>query len=128
MYSLNDVYDALADLPNRVGIASDISEEIGCSTLTARNKLQELRFEEKIEQHDTGGRTKLWYIPEGEQEGQEGTGDPGTASVGIADVLADTAPETVLKLLSHQVGDPITVGDTVYEDGDAHAVEQTDGN
>jgi predicted ArsR family transcriptional regulator len=126
MYSPEEVYDVLADLPNQVGMASDISDALGCSTLTARNKLQELQYERKIEQRDTSGRVNLWYIPGEEQAGTSDTGDTGTTSAGIADVLADTAPETVLKLLSHQIDDPITVGDTVYEDGDKHPVEDAD--
>jgi len=70
MYSPEEVYDVLASFPKQVGIASDISEALGCSPLTARNKLQELRFDRRIKKRDTGGRTVLWYIPDENDEGE----------------------------------------------------------
>ncbi|WP_435078701.1 hypothetical protein [Halococcus sp. AFM35] len=107
MYSTEEVYDILASLPKQVGIASDISDALGCSTLTARNKLQELRYERKVEKRDTGGRTVLWYIPD---ENSEESAD--------GDEIEDA--DMALKRLSTELGEAITVGDTVYEDGDKH--------
>lgn len=107
MYSTEEVYDILASLPKQVGIASDISDALGCSTLTARNKLQELRYERKVEKRDTGGRTVLWYIPD---ENSEESAD--------ADEIEGA--DMTLKRLSNELGEAITVGDTVYEDGDKH--------
>jgi predicted ArsR family transcriptional regulator len=114
MYSTEEVYDILASLPKQVGIASDISDALGCSTLTARNKLQELRFERQVEKRDTGGRTVLWYIPD---ENSEESADIDTD----ADEIGDT--DMALKRLSTELGEAITVGDIVYEDGDKHPVE-----
>jgi predicted ArsR family transcriptional regulator len=114
MYSTEEVYDILASLPKQVGIASDISDALGCSTLTARNKLQELRYERKVEKRDTGGRTVLWYIPDENSE-ESADADPATDEIGDADMA--------LKRLSTELGKVITVGDTVYEDGDKHSVD-----
>jgi predicted ArsR family transcriptional regulator len=110
MYSTEEAYDILASLPKQVGIASDIADALGCSTLTARNKLQELRYERKVEKRDTGGRTVLWYILD---EDDEESAD--------ADETEDT--DMALKRLSREIDGPITLADgTVYENGDKHSV------
>ena len=82
MYSTEEAYDILASLPKQVGVASEIADALGCSTLTARNKLQELRYEHKVVKRDTGGRTILWYIPDEDEESTggeaaEADGQPG---------------------------------------------------
>ena len=116
MYSTEETYDILASLPKQVGIASDIADALGCSTLTARNKLQELRFERKVEKRDTGGRTVLWYIPD-ETDEESADGD--------ADETEDA--DMALKRLSREIDGPITLADgTVYEDGDKHSIEDGD--
>jgi predicted ArsR family transcriptional regulator len=116
MYSTEEAYDILASLPKQVGIASDIADALGCSTLTARNKLQELRYERKVEKRDTGGRTVLWYIPD--ETDEENADDD-------ADETEDT--DMALKRLSREIEGPITTADgTVYEDGDKHSVEDAD--
>jgi predicted ArsR family transcriptional regulator len=116
MYSTEETYDILADLPKQVGVTSDIADALGCSSLTARNKLQELRFDRKVKKRDTGGRTSLWYIPD---EDDEESADDGEAE--------DT--DMALKRLSREIDGPITLADgTVYEDGDKHSVEQTDAS
>ena len=116
MYSTEEAYDILASLPKQVGIASDIADALGCSTLTARNKLQELRFERKVEKRDTGGRTVLWYIPD-ETAGESADGD--------VDETEDA--DMALKRLSREIEGPITLADgTVYEDGDKHLIEDSD--
>lgn len=116
MYSTEEAYDILASLPKQVGIASDIADVLGCSTLTARNKLQELRYERKVEKRDTGGRTVLWYIPD--ETDEESAGDD-------ADETEDV--DMSLKRLSREIEGPITTADgTVYEDGDKHSVEDAD--
>ena len=117
MYSTEETYDILASLPKQVGMASDIADALGCSPLTARNKLQELRFDRKIKKRDTGGRAVLWYIPDETDEDDEESAD--------ADEAEDA--DMALKRLSREIDGPITLADgTVYEDGDKHSVEQTD--
>jgi predicted ArsR family transcriptional regulator len=116
MYSTEEAYDILASLPKQVGIASDIADALGCSTLTARNKLQELRFERKVEKRDTGGRTVLWYIPDEDSE---------ESADGDVDETEDA--DMSLKRLSREIEGPITLADgTVYEDGDKHSIEDGD--
>lgn len=122
MYSPEEVYDILASLPKQVGMTSDISDALGCSPLTARNKLQELRFERKIKKRDTGGRAVLWYIPDEENA----DADKESAD---ADADADETEDTdmALKRLSREIDGPITLANgTVYEDGDKHLVEDAD--
>lgn len=117
MYSVEEVYDVLASLPKQVGMASEIADAVGCSPLTARNKLKELRFDRKVEKRDTGGRAVLWYIPDetGEANGESDE----------ADEMEDT--DMALKRLSREIDGPITLADgTVYEDGDKHSVEDAD--
>jgi predicted ArsR family transcriptional regulator len=114
MYSTEETYDILASLPKQVGMASDIADALGCSSLTARNKLQELRFDRKIKKRDTGGRAVLWYIPETDENDEKS-----------ADETEDT--DMALKRLSREIDGPITLADgTVYEDGDKHSVEDVD--
>jgi predicted ArsR family transcriptional regulator len=113
MYSTEETYDILADLPKQVGVTSDIADALGCSPLTARNKLQELRFDRKIKKRDTGGRTSLWYIPDEDETGEEG-----------ADGDEAEDADMALKRLSREIDGPITLADgTVYEDGDKHPVD-----
>lgn len=116
MYSTEETYDILADLPKQVGVTSDIADALGCSPLTARNKLQELRFDRKIKKRDTGGRTSLWYIPDEDETDEQGADGDGAEDADMA-----------LKRLSREIEGPITLADgTVYEDGDKHSVEQPD--
>ena len=122
MYSPEEVYDVLASFPKQVGIASDISEALGCSPLTARNKLQELRFDRRIKKRDTGGRTVLWYIP----DETDGDGSDETAEEG-ADVGTMEDTDVALKRLSREIDGPITTADgTVYVDGEEHSVSDAD--
>ena len=114
MYSTEETYDILASLPKQVGMTSDIADALGCSSLTARNKLQELRFDGKVEKRDTGGRAVLWYIPDEDETDEESAENDEAEDADMA-----------LKRLSHELGEAITVGDTVYEDGDKHPVEQS---
>lgn len=120
MYSTEETYDILASLPKQVGMASDIADALGCSPLTARNKLQELRFDRKIKKRDTGGRAVLWYIPETDETDEE-------SAEADADETEDT--DMALKRLSREIDGPITLADgTVYEDGDKHLVEKSDAS
>jgi DNA polymerase III alpha subunit len=108
LYPPEEVYAVIADMPNQVATTGDISNELGCTIDSGRNKLKELRFEHKIKKRDAGGRSDLWYIPiEDDEESAE------------ADEAEDT--DMALKRLSGELDEPITVGDTVYEDGDKHA-------
>jgi hypothetical protein len=117
LYPPEEVYDLMKDYPNQVVTTGDISDELGCTIDSARNKLKELRYDRKIEKRDTGGRVNLWYIPHDETD--EESAD--------ADETEDT--DMALKRLSRETDGPITTADgTVYEDGDKHPVEQSDAS
>jgi hypothetical protein len=109
------VYAVIEDMPNQVATTGDISNELGCTIDSGRNKLKELRFEHKIKKRDAGGRSDLWYIPiedEDDENGEESA---------EADETDDT--DMAFKRLSREVDGPITTADgTVYEDGDKHSV------
>jgi hypothetical protein len=114
LYPPEEVYDLMKDYPNQVVTTGDISDELGCTIDSARNKLKELRYDRKIEKRDTGGRVNLWYIPiEEDDEAAEADESP--------DESEDT--DEAFKRLSREVDGPITTADgTVYEDGDKHSV------
>jgi predicted ArsR family transcriptional regulator len=98
MYSLEEVLDLVRQAPHQVATTTDITEALGCTRATARRKLQELAMEGKLERRKPSGKITLWYTPEEDAE-------------------------TTLKRLSNELGEAITVGDTVYEDGDEHPVD-----
>lgn len=76
--------------------SSDVTEVLGCSSPTARRKLEELAEQGRVHRRKTAGR-KVWWRTD--------------------DTLD---PESVLTRLSRQLDQAIVVGETVYEDGDAH--------
>jgi hypothetical protein len=121
LYPPEEVYAVIENMPNKVATTGDISNELGCTIDSGRNKLKELRFQHKIKKRDAGGRSDLWYIPiedEDDENGEESA---------EADETEDT--DMAFKRLSKEVDGPITTADgTVYEDGDKHSVEQTDAS
>jgi hypothetical protein len=116
LYPPEEVYAVIENMPNKVATTGDISNELGCTIDSGRNKLKELRFEHKIKKRDAGGRSDLWYIPiEDEENGEESA---------EADETEDT--DMAFKRLSQEVDGPITTADgTVYEDGDKHTVGES---
>lgn len=95
-------------------VAGDVAEAYDSGAETARRRLRELYADGRVEKRKARKRVLWWRADEDSPD--------------VADVLAGNDPETILKLLSLNLGEAITVGDTVYEDGDTHAVEQTGGN
>ena len=114
LYPPEEVYELIKQYPNQVVTTGDISDKLGCTNDSARSKLKELRFDRKIKKRDTGGRIQLWYIPD-ESDDEES-----------ADVDETEDTDMALKRLSRELDDPITVGETVYENGDKHPVEDSD--
>ena len=98
MYSAEAVYELVQQAPRQVATTADIVEAMGCTRATARRKLRDLAIEGKVEKRQPSDRLVLWYLPEDETD-------------------------TTLKHLSSELGEAITVGDTVYEDGDKHPVD-----
>ena len=98
MYPAERVYELIQQAPRQVATTADIVEVMGCTRATARRKLRDLAIEGKVEKRQPSDRIVLWYLPEDETD-------------------------TTLKRLSSELGEAITVGDTVYEAGDKHPVD-----
>lgn len=90
--------------------AGDVAEAYDSGAETARRRLRELHADGRVNKRKARKRVLWWR-----------TADEGSPDV--ADVLADNEPETILKLLSLKLDETITVGETVYESGIKHSVE-----
>jgi predicted ArsR family transcriptional regulator len=100
MYSAEKVYELIQQAPRQVVTTADVTEAMGCTRATARRKLRDLAIEGKVEKRQPSGRIVLWYLTEDDTD-------------------------ATLKRLSNELGEAITVGDTIYEDGDKHPAEQS---
>ena len=98
MYSAEAVYELIQQAPRQVVTTADVTEAMGCTRATARRKLRDLAIEGKVEKRQPSGRIVLWYLTEDDTD-------------------------ATLKRLSNELGEAITVGDTVYEAGDKHPVD-----
>jgi predicted ArsR family transcriptional regulator len=105
------VLGVFAAVEGPVITSSDVTEVVGCSSPTARRKLDELAEQGRVTNRKTAGR-KVWWRTGDDHEGSQ-------------------PPERRLQLLSQELAEPIVVGDTVYEDGDQHplsaSASQPDG-
>ena len=115
-FDKEDVMKVFDMVEGPVITAGDVAEAYDSGAETARRRLRELHADGRIEKRKARKRVLWWRVDEDED------------SPDIADVLAGNDPETLFKLLSLNLGESITVGDTVYENGDKHPVEQTDGS
>lgn len=105
----NEVYDVFDTVRGPVITAGDVADAFGTSTETARRRLRELYNDDRVEQRETRKRV-LWW--------RSGDGD-------AVDLLLGNDSETILKLVSREIDEAITVGDTVYENGDKHPVSES---
>jgi DNA-binding transcriptional ArsR family regulator len=96
-----DVFDQHDDLARPL-TATDVVDALDVSRRTALNKLNELEAAGVVDSRTVGARARVFWRP----------------------IPADAEPR--LKRLSNDLGEPITVGETVYEDGDAHPLDTTD--
>jgi hypothetical protein len=103
------VLDALRAMADPVATASDVASELGCTREAARVKLVGLEESGRVERKKVGGAAVVWWPAEEESN-------------------HDADPETRLKRLSNELGEPIAVGEQVYESGDAHALDAHDGD
>ncbi len=102
----DEVYHVFDTVRGPVITAGDVADAFDTSTETARRRLRELYNDGRVEQRETRKRV-LWW--------RTGDGD-------AVDLLMGNDPETILKLVSREIDDAITVGDTIYENGDTHPV------
>jgi DNA-binding transcriptional ArsR family regulator len=96
-----DVFDQHDDLARPL-TATDVVDALDVSRRTALNKLNELEAAGSVDSRTVGARARVFWRP----------------------IPADAG--TRLKRLSNDLGKPITVGETVYEDADAHPLDTTD--
>jgi hypothetical protein len=121
-WSAEDARAVFDDVPNAVVTAADVANALGCSDDSARRKLTELEHEADVKRRNPSERSVLWYVPIENENGSGGGGESENDQSPI-DVLAGNDSETILKMLSLNLGESITVGNVVYEDGDKHPVE-----
>lgn len=82
--------------------SSDVMEKLDCARRTALNKLNELVAAGSLESRDVGARARVFWRP-----------------------IPGDDHDARLKRLSTELGQPISVGETVYESGDNHPIEPT---
>jgi predicted ArsR family transcriptional regulator len=112
LYSPKEVYELMLQAPQQVVTTADISDVLGCTRRTARDKLKDLQLEGKVTSRDTPGHAALWYPAEDAANAPENSE--------FEDVDAR------LKQLSREIDGPITTADgTVYEDGDKHTAGES---
>jgi hypothetical protein len=95
-----DVFDRRDDLARPV-TAGDVVDALDVSQRTALNKLNELVAAGTLDSRTVGARARVFWRP----------------------IPADA--DERLKRLSDELGEPLTVGRTVYEDGDAHPLDDS---
>jgi predicted ArsR family transcriptional regulator len=105
----DEVYEVFDTVRGPVITAGDVADAFGTSTETARRRLRELYNDDRVEQRETRKRV-LWW--------RSGDGD-------AVDLLLGNDSKTILKLVSREIDEAITVGDTVYENGDKHPVGES---
>lgn len=93
-----DVFDHRDDRARPV-TAGDVMDALDVSRRTALNKLNELVAAGELDSRTVGARARVFWRP----------------------FPVDT--DEWAKQLSSELGEPITVGETVYEDGDSHPAE-----
>lgn len=112
-FDKEDVMKVFDMVEGPVIVAGDVAEAYDSGAETARRRLRELHADGRVGKRKARKRV-LWWRTEDED------------SPDVADVLAGNDPETILKLLSLNLGEPITVGDTVYESGSKHPIEDAE--
>jgi hypothetical protein len=121
-WSAEDARAVFDEVPNAVVMTNDVANALGCSYDSARRKLQELEHEADVKRRNPTDRSVLWYVP---IENGNGSGGESENDQSPIDVLAGNDSETILKMLSLNLGEAITVGDTVYENGDTHPIGES---
>lgn len=97
-----EVFDRRDDLARPLA-SNDVMEALGCARRTALNKLNELVAAGSLESREVGARARVFWRP----------------------IPADDH-DARLKRLSAELGQPISVGETVYESGDNHPIESSE--
>lgn len=99
------VLDAVRGVAPAPATANDVADALDCTRKAAWQRLTALHDEGRVERRKVGGRAVVWWLTD----------------------EADADPEARLKRLSNDLGEPIAVGEQVYESGDAHTLDSTEG-
>lgn len=74
---LRDVHEVFDQREDRARplTASDVMEAVGCSRRTAHNKLNELVDRGVLRTRKVGSRSRVWWVPMENEDGDDETGD-----------------------------------------------------
>lgn len=100
-----DILNIFDNIEEVVTVTSEIADKAGCGRETARKRLTDLYEDGQIDRRKHGRMIVWWKVPPEE---------------------AEKRPERRLQRLSRELDEAIIVGDTVYEDGDRHPLEDDD--
>ncbi len=95
--------------------AREIGEVLGFDRRTVDTRLRQMAEQDRVTTKKLGARARAWWLPN--------TPD---ALPGEVSATGNETPEQQLKRLSKALGEPITVGGSVFEDGDAHGLSGTE--
>ena len=99
--------------------AREIGEVLGFDRRTVDTRLRQMAEQDRVMTKKLGARARAWWLPD--------TSDaPPSAEASGGSTTSDETPEQQLKRLSKALGEPITVGGRVFEDGDAHGLSGTE--
>lgn len=113
----SDVFDLFARREDRAEplTAPEVADEFAVSRPVATDKLATLTERGDVTSKKVGGRARVYWIP---------VTDDDQTPLTAYERPEDT--ESQLRRLSNELGEPITVGETVYEDGDSHPLDTTE--
>jgi hypothetical protein len=105
----DEILQIFRDTETPVVTVSSVEERLPVGHRNLLNRLNALWDQDVLNRMDVGPRGRVWWLP------------------GFTTTTADTSiPETQLKRLSSELHEPITVAGTVYEDGDAHPLNEAE--
>ena len=105
--------------------AGEIGEVTGFDRRTVDTRLRQMAERNRVATKKLGARARAWWLSPATQFTAGTTANPDRDSTtDMDDTIAPSADaetaEEQLKRLSKALGEPITVGGHVFEDGDAH--------
>lgn len=99
-----EIIAVLRESTDPVLSTAEVAGELPIKRRATLTRLQHLAEDGVLARKRTGGRNTVWWLADEASEG-------------------DAAPEARLKRLSNELGEPVAVGEQVYESGDAHALD-----
>lgn len=103
-----EVLAVLRENDDPVLSTAEVADELPIKRRATLTRLQRLAENGVLARKQTGGRNTVWWLTDADEE-------------------REAAPDARLKRLSNELGEPIAVGEQVYESGDAHALDAPEG-